>query len=755
MLQLPPPLLDSGQVSCPPWSSSRSLGFGCGTAVLNGVVGGGGGLIRPDRSSRTNVQKLTWRNSPWIRGYSHSDSKISSMTIADVSPTVAMKRVILLYENQQYREAANFVNRLHRSTFKAILDDLPIDMFVEAMPQSLPILEALYAKVFLSDGLNFPMRLLRPESVIMQMAKMFSHRDVFESMMNGQNPFILSCKKLIKVIVVSEPRLKKQMIGRKRALEKAVEGMGQHGLVGTSDKTLMNLHEALKVEFERAIHQYKIAVQKLDELCLTPKQLVTRSLSYGPAPTKASHQRQLSLRQDEIQERLIKNKSLLNVIEPTLTDHSLELLLKILQKRVEIDKDIIFQFTQLKKEVKDIKPDAVVAPILMKFSKGCSRVLELMKELGDEGDDDASSSDISGYHSDSDSAIANGSLQSRGCRRYNLMYRSVRVNSRSSSSGCSPDTYSSEGSKSSRNKQKPVLRNGANRLFSVSPDSKQACSITVHVPDGTQSIVSTDSNSSIWKIAALNKEIESLRSELDRAKSTITNLQDSEQRLKCRLAEQAQKMLERGAKFENVCLGEKRPTALVRQYGNLYAQARVDTLDALDALPPLQNADELKSKILFSVIVLSFRSVQNTLSDIKDQIYSILQVRDARENSIAFKELETGIANYLRKTAESFNLSKNVSEVCSQIQATLYDYPCLKNCSGLLNYSKDCVRLAWFLTNQNPPYVIDYETRTFRKDMHMRFHTSNQASNIIKSYLWPTLMEGENGPCVHRGVVLT
>lgn len=203
--------------------------------------------------------------------------------------------------------------------------------------------------------------------------------------------------------------------------------MGQHGLVGTYEKTLMNLHEALKVEFERVIHQYKIALQKLDELCLTPKQLVTRSLSYGPAPTKASHQRQLSLRQDEIQERLIKNKSLLNVVEPTLTDHSLELLLKILRKRVEIDKDIIFQFTQLKKEVKDVNPEAVVAPILMKFSKGCARVLEMMKELGEEGEDDTSSSDISGYHSDSDSAIASGSLQSSGCRRYNLMYRSGKL----------------------------------------------------------------------------------------------------------------------------------------------------------------------------------------------------------------------------------------------------------------------------------------------------------------------------------------
>lgn len=57
--------------------------------------------------------------------------------------------------------------------------------------------------------------------------------------------------------------------------------------------------------------------------------------------------------------------------------------------------------------------------------------------------------------------------------------------------------------------------------------------------------------------------------------------------------------------MENVSLGERRPTALVRKYGNLYAQARVDTLDSLDALPDLKNAEELKSKLLFSVVVVS------------------------------------------------------------------------------------------------------------------------------------------------------
>ncbi|XP_015924662.1 uncharacterized protein [Parasteatoda tepidariorum] len=738
MFQLPPPLINSGPPYFLPWTSSQSIG--CGSGVV------GGGCIRPERSTRTNVQKLTWRNSPWVKGY-----KINSMTISDISPTVAVRRVVLLYENQQYREAANFINRLHTSIFKSIVDDLPMDEFVEGLPQSLPILEALYAKVFLSDGLNFPMRLLRPERVIMQMAKLLSHRDLIDFTVDAPNPIILSCKKLIKMIVLSEPRLKKQMIGRKRALEKAVEGIGQHGLVGTSDKILMNLHEALKVELERAIHQYKIAVQKLD--CLTSKH--TKSLSYGPAPTKASHQRQLSLRQDEIQERLIKNKSLLNVIEPTLTDHSLGLLLKILRKRVEIDKDIIFQFTQLKKEVKDVNPNAVVAPILMKFSKGCSRVLELMKELGDDGDEDTSSSDISGYHSDSDSAIA--SLQSPGCRRYNLMYRSVRLHSRNSAGSSNPDNRSCESGRSSRIKQQPqpkTMNRNPNNPFNSSATCKPDCSISIYVPDAHSSIPSEHAVN-YWQVSTLQKEIETLRSELDYAKVTITNLQEREQKLKCRLAEQAQKMLERGSKFENVSLGERRPSALVRQYGSLYAQARVDTLDALDALEPLKNADELKTKILFSVIVLSFRSIQSSLSSLREEIFTLLQVNESTEQDPALKDIETCVTVYLRKTSETFDLTKNVNEVCSQIYATLYDYPCLKKCSGLVKYAKDCVRLAWCLCNQNPPYLIDYETRTFRRDYHMRFHTSNQKSDAIKSYLWPTLVEGENGPCVHRGVVLT
>ncbi len=39
-------------------------------------------------------------------------------------------------------------------------------------------------------------------------------------------------------------------------------------------------------------------------------------------------------------------------------------------------------------------------------------------------------------------------------------------------------------------------------------------------------------------------------------------------------------------------------------------------------------------------------------------------------------------------------------EVTTQIWDTLYDYPCLKNCQGLLKYVEACVRVSWGLVNQ-------------------------------------------------------
>ena len=128
----------------------------------------------------------------------------------------------------------------------------------------------------------------------------------------------------------NEPRVRRILSERKKSLQKAIEGLGQHGMVGTSDEKLMNLHDALKLEFEKVQRSYIEALEQLENLALVNSKQNSKGQmnAFGSkAPIAQSHQRQLSLKADEIQERLIKNKTLLNVVEPTLENTPLEVLL--------------------------------------------------------------------------------------------------------------------------------------------------------------------------------------------------------------------------------------------------------------------------------------------------------------------------------------------------------------------------------------------------------------------------------------------
>jgi hypothetical protein len=309
-----------------------------------------------------------------------SQNLATAMTLPDSSPRVALQRILFLYENGEHREAANFMRRLNFPTFKSILPQLPADIFIESMPHSLPILEALYAKLFLqskaSDNLISRANALRPEAVVWQLVKFFASQEE-ELQPAGQmrwefcGPFISSCKRLLSVLLAAEPRARRVLHERKKSLMKAIEGLGQHGLVGTSEGGLVNLHLALKQEFEKVQKSYVGALLKLENLSLTSKTNVENGKK---APIAQSHQRQLSLKSQEIQERLIKNKTLLNVVEPTLENTSLEVLLGILQQRIELDKECLFQFTQVKKESHLSKAEQSVAPILMRYQRGCQQV---------------------------------------------------------------------------------------------------------------------------------------------------------------------------------------------------------------------------------------------------------------------------------------------------------------------------------------------------------------------------------------------
>ncbi|KAH7983875.1 hypothetical protein HPB52_014987 [Rhipicephalus sanguineus] len=500
------------------------------------------------------------------------------------------------------------------------------------------------------------------------------------------------------MILQADPRARQQLRGRKQALDRALEGLGQHGLVtaaggsaeAAGEAPLLHLGEALRGQLESLLSRCKVGALRLS----AGHEAARVSLNRGPAPSTASHQRQLSLRRVQVQERLIRNKTLLDALEPAeQAARGLETLLAVLRRRIQLDKEalcqgavtaffFVSQFTQLRKEIaEELDEAAVLAPVLLRYSAGCQRVLELMRDV-DEDDSDLSA----GYHSDSDqSGVPMQRAAGQGCKAPSSNYSS------------------------------------------------------------SSSAIGTDVQSSSSESAAAE--------ELAAARQTIATLQQRQRELQDRLAIQAQRMVARGGRFESSAQGEQRPSALVRRYGSLYAQARVDTLDALDSIPQLRDADELKSKLLFSVVVLGFRSVQNSVSEMKAQVRRALQIPAQLSSDPRVLELDASVDDYLRANPDACDVSRNVEEVCAQIWATLYDYPCLKGCAGLTRYVCDCVRLAWALSVHG--FALEFETRAFRRELHVRFHTSDHRSERIRTYLWPALLQAPRGPCVHKGVVIT
>jgi len=81
----------------------------------------------------------------------------------------------------------------------------------------------------------------------------------------------------------------------------------------------------------------------------------------------------------------------------------------------------------------------------------------------------------------------------------------------------------------------------------------------------------------------------------------------------------------------------------------------------------------------------------------KEQIGKILQLN---KDDPSVLHLERSLNSYLQISASTFDLSQIEEEVLQQILATLYDYPRLKECEGIVKYVKECVRVAWGLVNQ-------------------------------------------------------
>lgn len=370
-------------------------------------------VVHPRRSRQPIPfqQKLSWRNSPLTKGFIDSPTIGVDMMApppevpsqyswqpAEMNPNLVIRKILVLFEYHRHEDVAHIIKAITEKTLKAIATELPIPLFIEGIPRTLPILDAVYGRVFNSAGVQkFPFNLMQPESVIMQLIRLFAHSEdpTHNKNIKWSTCDIAACKNILKIIAQVDPKLPRMLKKRKKALDKALEGLGLHGLIITTDQNLLNIHDALKLEFENVIKNYKQVLEKLQELELTQQKVKPRSVSKGTPPVGASHQRLLNLTHGEVQERLMKNKIVWMTVEPILYGSKLPALLNSLKERIDNDKDAIYQFSQLRKEAGFLNQNTIIAPILMQYTRGFEHVLLLLCEVCDDS--------VSGYHSDSES----------------------------------------------------------------------------------------------------------------------------------------------------------------------------------------------------------------------------------------------------------------------------------------------------------------------------------------------------------------
>ncbi|SPP89943.1 uncharacterized protein LOC117591458 [Drosophila guanche] len=314
------------------------------------------------------------------------------------SPRQVLRRLMLLSEGRQYREAAGVVGRLGPSVLRSVIAELPLDLLLEHLPHSAYLLESFFTRLTTLN--TTPKPDVPSETVAWQLVRLFSNPH--ESGLRQR------CTKLLQALVKYEPNLRQTLRERRRSFDNAVQGLGVHGLTTSASGQLISLHVALKTELQRHVDTYKMAIHKLEELSM---------VTNNQDPAHSSHQRLLAINYGDIQQRLIDNKTLLTMLDKPILKQ-LQTLVENLSTRVENDKEVLSCVGQVKRlDAQAHVEKRPAAGLLMNFSRGCEVVLQTMgPESVPPGHPAMSkatmatggSSCSDGYHSD-DSASDDGS----------------------------------------------------------------------------------------------------------------------------------------------------------------------------------------------------------------------------------------------------------------------------------------------------------------------------------------------------------
>ena len=93
----------------------------------------------------------------------------------------------------------------------------------------------------------------------------------------------------------------------------------------------------------------------------------------------------------------------------------------------------------------------------------------------------------------------------------------------------------------------------------------------------------------------------------------------------------------------------------------------------------------------------------------------------------------------------------------SQLDKQYFNHPLyaeVKDLPPFIDYTEECVRVAWALCIQTPPMTISCRETVYHSGLHKRFYNADKNQANILMHVWPVLME-INGDAIVRGTVLT
>ena len=260
-------------------------------------------------------------------------------------------KINLRIERQSYDELTRIINQIPGEVLMVILHRLALEDLLKDIPNSLSVLSAFYIKLYKDCSENgFSIKQLNCEDIIHHLVSYFT--EIFK--FNDQTYFSARSKDFMRNILFVCSRLdtglRDRLQERVKILSSVLEGFSAHTLVEIVSRSsamyYMRLHEALKIEIERAVAHYKAAIQKLAEVFHNiPHQTFEGAAISADAKReeleKRSAESTREMTQQLIEDRLVFNQSVLNAVE-TKTRNPLSVgdLMGKLRKRVHNDKEV-------------------------------------------------------------------------------------------------------------------------------------------------------------------------------------------------------------------------------------------------------------------------------------------------------------------------------------------------------------------------------------------------------------------------------